>query len=245
EGVDVRAVRTRAERRTGVTLVEVGADGERRFWPFREHSADLSIGPADVDPRVLRGAALVHTGTVSMRMPASRAATKQLVAAARARGVIVSLDVNLRWGMFPSRTLLLRVARAALRAADVVKATREEARVLLDAPRAQDQELAERLLARGPQLVAITADAEGALIATASAAVHVAAPAATVVDATGAGDAFVGATLAALCRAGVTRAALAVLDAGALHALGRAGCAAGAAAVTELGATTAMARRLD
>ncbi len=244
EGVDVRAVRRRADCRTGVTLVEVGADGERRFFPFRENSADLSLSPADVDLRVLRGATAVHTGTVSLRTPSSRAATRALVRAARARGVMVSLDVNLRWGMFPSRALLLRVARAALRQADIVKATRDEARVLLGAPRALDGELAQRVLARGPRLVLITADAEGALVATQGIAVHVAASSVAAVDATGAGDAFVGAVLAKLRELGATRESLAALDAAALHEIGRAGCAAGAAAVTALGATTAMVRKI-
>lgn len=244
EGVDVRAVCTRADRRTGLTLVELAEDGERRFTPFRERSADLSLAPTDVDARVVRGASLVHTGTVSLRMPTSRAATLSLVAGARRAGALVSLDVNLRWGMFPSRALLLRLARAAVRHADLVKATREEARVLLDLPRASDDELALRLLARGPRLAMITADAEGALLATAGATVHVAAPQAKVVDATGAGDAFVGAVLATLHGLGVDGVGLGQLDAARLHAIGRAGCAAGAAAVTALGATTAMPRRL-
>ncbi|MCC7072642.1 MAG: carbohydrate kinase [Deltaproteobacteria bacterium] len=243
EGVDVNAVRTRADRRTGLTLVELAGDGERRFTPFRERSADLSLGPADVEVGVMRGASIVHTGTVSLRMPSARAATARLVRSAHRAGALVSLDVNLRWGMFPSRTMLVRLARAALRRADVLKATREEARVLLDAPSATDQELALRLLARGPRLVLLTADAEGALVATARATVHVSAPQVRVVDATGAGDAFVGAVLASLQRRGVDRAGLAQLDAAHLHAIGRAGCAAGAAAVSALGATTAMPRR--
>lgn len=243
EGVDVRAVIRRADRRTGVTLVEVDARAERRFFPFRENSADLSIGPGDVDLRVLRGAWAVHTGTVSLRMPSSRAATHALLEAARAQRALVSLDVNLRWGMFPSRALLLRVARALLGHADVVKSTREEARVLLAAPDALDEELAQRLLKKGPRLAMITADAEGALLSTEKVSVHVGAPQVRAVDATGAGDAFVGAALAALRELGVTRDGLVALDTAALREVGRAGCAAGSAAVTALGATTAMPRR--
>ena len=244
EGVDVRWVRKRADRRTGVTLVEVDRHAERRFFPFRENSADLSFAPADLDLRALRGAWAVHTGTVSLRMPALRAATRALVQRARAAGALVSLDVNLRFGMFPSRALLLREARAALGRADVVKSTREEAQVLLNAPAALDEELAQRLLKRGPRLVMITADAEGALLATERVSVHVGSPKVRAVDATGAGDALVGAALATLRQLGATREGLAELDAASLREVGRAGCVAGSVTVTALGATTAMPRAL-
>lgn len=244
EGVDVRGVRQRSDRRTGVTLVEVDRHAERRFFPFRENSADLSYGPADLDARALTGAFAVHTGTVSLRLPAPRAATRKLVQRARARGALVSLDVNLRFGMFPSRALLLREARAALGRADLVKSTREEAQALLNAPAALDEELAQGLLKRGPRLVMITADAEGALLATERVSVHVGAPKVHAVDATGAGDAFVGASLATLRQLGATRADLAELDAASLREVGRAGCLAGSVTVTALGATTAMPRAL-
>lgn len=245
EGVDVRGVRRRADRRTGVTLVEVDRHAERRFFPFRENSADLSFTAADLDRRALRGAYAVHTGTVSLRRPASRAATHALVRAGRAHGAVVSLDVNLRFGMFPSRALLLRVARALVPRADVLKSTRDEARALLGRPEALDEELAQALLKKGPRLVMITADAAGALLATESVAVHVAAPKVHAVDATGAGDAFVGAVLATLRHLGAPRDGLASLDAAALREVGRAGCLAGSLAVTALGATTAMPRALS
>ncbi len=240
EGVEVAHVRRRASHRTGVTLVEVDADGERRFYPLVDRRADLTLEAADVVPAYVRSFAAVHTGTVCLRTASSRAACRALVKTARAARRLVSLDVNLRWAMYATRDELLRRARAALADADVVKATRDEALALLAAsPRVSNQGLAERLLAAGPRLVLLTLDARGAVVANRGASVSVPAPAVEVVDATGAGDAFLGVALAQLLERGTPPDAL---DADALREVGRAACAAGSACCTALGATTAMPR---
>ena len=256
DGVDTACVLVRKERRTGVTLVEVDDDGERRFFGFRENSADLSLGRDDVQGaaviRALASAAIVHTGTVSLRSASARQATTALQKAARKAGALVSLDVNLRPGMFPSLALLLRLARSAVTRVDVVKATRDEAAQLLGlapprrasaaALRAHDDVLVDGLLALGPRLALLTLDEHGAVVATRRARARVPAPRVEAVDATGAGDGFVGAVLAELASAALDRRALDALGEGELAALGVVGCRAGAAVVTAVGATTAMIR---
>jgi fructokinase len=263
EGVDTRSVLVLPGRRTGVTLVEVEPSGERRFFGFRDNSADLALEPAAVATpavhRALQGAAVVHTGTVSLRSPSARRATHALQRSARAAGALVSLDVNLRPGMFPSLDRLLALARRAVACADIVKATREEAELILEtgppgplrgprARRAADEALVAGLLALGPRLALLTLGDEGALVARRGASARVDAPRVDAIDATGAGDGFMGAALAELCllpRASDVRAPLAALDALAeeqLVGLGVVGCRAGAAVVTALGATTAMLR---
>ncbi|MBL8955885.1 MAG: carbohydrate kinase [Myxococcaceae bacterium] len=241
EGVEVGHVQRRASHRTGVTLVEVDGDGERRFYPLVERRSDLSLCEADVVPAYVRSFAVVHTGTVTLRAASSRAAQQRFVSEARAAGRLVSLDVNLRWGMYATRDELLRRARAALKTADVVKATREEALALLGASaRVSNAKLVERLLAAGPRLVFLTLDAAGAVVANGRASLSVPSPKVKVVDATGAGDAFLGVALAKLAE---LRATPEAVDAGALAELGHAACRAGAACCTALGATTAMPRR--
>lgn len=243
EGVDTRHVRRCSGFRTGVTLVEVDSSGERRFFPLADRRADLTLGPADVKAQFVRTFAVAHIGTVSLRAPSSKAATEALVKAARAAGRIVSLDVNLRWGMYTTREMLLRRARAALKQAHVVKATRDEARALLDVgPRIGDRTLAEGLLDAGPRLVLLTLDADGAVVSNRHGAAHIRAPRVHVVDATGAGDAFVGAALRVLANTTRTPDDLDRMDVTALRALGDAGCTAGSAACTALGATTAMVK---
>jgi fructokinase len=248
EGVDVSLIRTIPGRRTGATLVEVDGDGERRFFGFREQSADLALTIADVDRppvrRAIGGAAVVHSGTVSLRTDNARDATERLQAMGRARGALISVDANLRPGMYPDRALMLARASAAVAGADVVKATREEAALLLGRrPRTRLVALADGLLARGPRLIMLTDGAQPLLVATATRRIQLDAIPTRVVDATGAGDAFCGAALASLVDAGVGPSDLATLDDALLTRLADAARRAGAAAVTAMGATTAMRRR--
>jgi len=249
EGVDLRAVRTITGRRTGATLVEVDADGERRFFGFREASADLALAVADVDRPDVRGLLrrvdIVHSGTVSLRTDNARDATRFLQQTGRQHGAMISVDVNLRPGMYPDRALMLERADGAVGAADILKATREEAALVLGR-RASTRlaTLAEGLLARGPLLVMLTDGDQPMLVATRHHVIERPALTVRVVDATGAGDAFCGAALAALLAAGVTARTLGDVDAAILGRVIDAGRRAGAAAVTRMGATTAMIRRL-
>lgn len=248
EGVDVDHVARVAGKKTGLTFVEVDRAGERTFTPRREESAVDTLSTTSLPLAALDARTILHHGTVLLRASVSRRTTRDVVRAARNAGSIVSLDVNLRPALFSSREEMLTRARRALPFAHVVKATREEADAVLGGERlrhragdrARDARLADLLLEAGAHLVLLTRDREGALLASHTARVDVAAPRVRVVDATGAGDAFLGAALASLIDGGVGVGDLASLEADALRTLGARACAAGAAAVTALGATTGM-----
>lgn len=247
EGVDASRVVRRKGFRTGVTLVEVDSDGERRFYPLADRRADLSLCPNDVDTTFVNSFAAVHMGTVGLREATPRAAARKLVDAARAADILVSVDVNLRPGMYRSRADMLQRARAAVKRAHIVKATADEARALLatrasTTPRALARAFFERLAARSTGLLLLTLDVGGALAVTRQHAVLVPAPRVTVIDATGAGDAFAGACLARLTSLGARPGTLATFDERTLADIAERACAAGAAACTALGATTAMLR---
>ncbi len=244
EGVITDAIVEVAGRRTGATLVEVDADGERRFFGFREASADLALGPSDVERpaarRHLRAAAAVHCGSDS-----ARAATLAVMAAATAMGALKSVDVNLRPGMYPDQATMLARAAEIVGVANMVKATVDEAAMLVKT-RARGERrlraLADGILARGPALVLLTDGAGTMAACTTTTTAFMAALRVRAVDATGAGDAFVGAVLARLVSDGVGGADVGALDGRALEALLRDGRRAGAAAVRAVGATTSMMR---
>jgi fructokinase len=238
EGVDVRHVEHVVGKKTGLTFVEVDRKGERAFTPRRELSAVDVLDARSLPLDALTAGTVLHHGTVLLRAPRSRATTRAAVRAARRQGAIVSLDVNLRPAMFPSREAMLTLARAAVGHAHVVKATRDEAAALLGEKR--DDLLVDALHARGAHLVCLTLDKKGALLASREARVHVSSPRVRMTDATGAGDAFMGTVLAALLARHVDVSELASLDRDALREIGRRACTAGAHAVTALGATTGM-----
>jgi fructokinase len=238
EGVDVGHMARVVGTKTGLTFVEVDKRGERVFTPRREQAAVDAIEPSMLPLFALTRGSILHHGTVLLRAPRSRATTRAVVRVARRQGAMVSLDVNLRPALFSSRERMLQLTTTALGHAHVVKATREEATALVGEHR--DDMLIDALHARGAHLVCLTLDRKGALLSSRTARVRVSTPRVRILDATGAGDAFMGAALSALLELGVGVDDLAALDERMLHSVGARACTAGAHAVTALGATTGM-----
>ena len=216
-GVDVR-VALDPDRSTGTCVVLVAPGGERTMLPDR--GANLALAPGDLPGEVLAAGGHLHLSGYTLLDPGCRPAGLAALRRARAAGMSVSID--------PASAAPLAACGAEavlpwIGGADVLLPNLDEARVLTGEG---DPERAARALvhAAGAREVVVTLGAGGALWTDGAAIVRAPAAAATVVDSTGAGDAFTAGWLAAR-RAGLEPAA----------AL-RAGCAAGAAAVARPGA---------
>jgi fructokinase len=181
----------------------------------------------------------VQFGTNSLLRTPSRDAVQAAIEAARAGGAIVSCDPNLRLKLWRDPTELRRLLDVVLPSCDVVKLSDEEISFALDTA---DVDRALRLLSeRGVRLPIVTMAERGAAALWNGEVHRVPAPAAHVVDATGAGDGFTAGLLYGLTRAG----GLEGLDAPRLRALTTFACEIGARVVTALGAVAALPRRAD
>ncbi|GAA3139189.1 PfkB family carbohydrate kinase [Streptomyces rameus] len=201
---------------TVICLVDADAAAERTF--LTDSGASLRLGPADWSDALLDGVALLHLSGYLLFTESSRALAGTALAAARARGVPVSLD--------PASSGFLAelgVDRflAFAEGLDLLLPSRDEACLLTGLPDPVD---AAAKLSRLVPLVVAKAGADGALVAR-SGTVLTRVPALPAVprDTTGAGDAFTGAFLAALL-AGAAPEDAAVR-----------GCRAGAEAVRRVG----------
>ncbi|MFF3510464.1 carbohydrate kinase family protein [Streptomyces sp. NPDC002573] len=207
-----------AEAATGtvICLVDRGASAERTF--LTDSGACLRLDPGDWSDALLDGVARLHLSGYLLFSEPSRALVEVALAAARARGVPVSLDpasagflTELGVGRFLTLT----------EGVDVLLPSRDEACLLTGLPDPAD---AAAKLSRHLPLVVAKQGAEGALVAV-SGTVRARIPAvpATPRDTTGAGDAFTGAFLAALLSGAEPEEATAQ------------GCRAGAMAVERVG----------
>lgn len=173
-GVDVTAVRVRADRPTGVALIVVTPDGENSIAVGAGANTTLTT---DEVHEAARGADLVLAQTEVGPLPADVAA---------------EVGVRLVLSLAP----VVHVTAATLAAADPLVVNQSEARDL----GAHD---AESLLSRtGARSVVLTLGARGAVVADGERVTTVPAPKAYVVDTTGAGDALAG-TLAAYLTSGL------------------------------------------
>jgi sugar/nucleoside kinase (ribokinase family) len=201
---------------TVICLVDTGAAAERTF--LTDSGASLRLAPGDWSRTLLDGVARLHLSGYLLFSGTGRALVAVAVAAARARGVPVSLDPASAGFL---TTLGADRFLALTEGVDVLLPSRDEACLLTGLP---DPEDAAAKLSRHVPLVVVKRGGRGAAVA-ADGAVRARVPAfpATPRDTTGAGDAFTGAFLAALLAGGEPAEAA------------REGCRAGALAVGRVG----------
>jgi ribokinase len=208
EGVDTHAVAALPGVATGTAYITVTADGENTIVLERGANACLSVADVAAEHEALTGAAVM---LAQLEVPIDTVTAA--VCAARDAGVrpVVTLA--------PAQ----EVPSELLAGLDPLLVNEHEAGILLGGA-GDAEECARRLLALGPRSVVITLGAAGAVVADGSRVWRVPAVAVdTVVDTTGAGDAFAG-TLACALAAGaeLADAVSAGMAAGA-QAVGRAG----------------------
>lgn len=206
-----------AAQATSRIVVLVEPDGERSM--LTDRAASAALGPEDLDLEAIRSARMLHVSGYALFVDTPRAAVHRAAEVAAAAGVERSID--------PSSAGFLHdlgVDRFLewTRGWELVLPNLDEARALTGE---HDAERCAVALSEHYGTAVVTLGAEGALAARGGAVVaRSAAVATSVVDTTGAGDAFTAGFLAAHCRgadldaalsAGVALAARAVAHPGA------------------------------
>ena len=178
------------EQPSGILVTIVDPDGERSF--LTDRGANLNLSPDDLSSSLLDDIGMVMVSGYSFFAPGPRAAVQALFSAARARGIAVAVDPA-------SVGFLVEVGAAQFldwtAGADWIFANESEAEALTGAVgyEAQMRALGERfgtvLIKRG-RLGAALGGREGVRVL-------LPAPSVTVLDSTGAGDAFAAGFIAA------------------------------------------------
>jgi fructokinase len=199
EGVEC-ALRFARERPTGLWFVALDARGDRTFFsPNARASADKLLAPADVDRALLGRARWLHVGSSAHVLPAAQDALREAVAAARALGLSVSFDPNVRLHLWEDAGPLRRLCAEVLPSCALAKLAAEEAELCTG--ERDPERAAARLVEMGVRLACVTLGDEGALVRRGADVLRVPAERVEVVDTTGAGDAFVAGLLAVISRA--------------------------------------------
>lgn len=201
---------------SGVLVTMVDPDGERSF--LTDRGANLNLSSDDLPQSLLDGVGMVVVSGYSFFAPGPRVAVQALFAKARARGIAIAVDPA-------SVGFLDEVGADAFigwtRGADWLLANRSEAEALTGEAELDAQM---RLLGAHYANVVIKCGAEGAVFGGGGGVkISMTAPKVTVLDSTGAGDAFAAGFLAAH------------LDGKGLEEALAAGVAAGAKAVQSIG----------
>jgi 2-dehydro-3-deoxygluconokinase len=200
EGIDPSLAYVAPGLEPGLYMIELDARGERSFHYWRSASAArrwLRLLEADGGAERLAGADLVFLSGVSLAIlpPEDRARAIGLLRALKGRVGRIALDLNVRPALWEGMNEARAALAPAMAAADIVRASREDAELLFSAtaPSAQVQ----ALRAAGATEIALTLAADGCLV-MAGGEITAVQPLrdVEVVDTTGAGDCFNGVYLA-------------------------------------------------
>jgi fructokinase len=235
-GVHTGSIRRAGVETTALAVVALDDKGDRDFALYRANCADASYRPEEVDAGLLGTARLLHVGSLSLATPDSAAAQRHAVAVARAAGLLVSADPNLRPAIWADTAAMIAVGREAIESADIVKLSGEELTVLSGTR--DPAEGVRRLWHPRLKVMAVTEGDRGATLHTRQWAVGIGGFAVEVVDTVGCGDAFMASLIAGLLATdidGLTRSAA--------RAIGARASAAGAVLATRAGAMTRMPTR--
>ena len=200
-GIETRGVVVDPNQFTTLAFVSLDASGNRDFSFARKPGADTCLTYDEVDEALVTGARVFHFGTLSLTNDPAREATHKAVARAKAEGVLISVDPNLRKPLWPTEDDAKAAIEWSLRQADIIKISDEEIEFLWGLT---PEEGAQKLLNEyGASLVYATLGPKGCHAATRNAAVTVSSPKGIhVVDTTGAGDIFGGSAMSRFLKTG-------------------------------------------
>ena len=195
EQVDHAHVRVDPLAPTGVYFVAHDADGHH-FDYLRAGSAASRDAPAQLPRQAIAAARALHVSGISLAISQDACdAGLAAMAQARAAGVMVSFDTNLRLRLWPLARARA-ITREALRLCDVCLPSWDDITALLDCH--ERDAIVDLLLDEGVQLIALKMGARGCYVATPEQRTLVPPHVVDAVDATGAGDCFGGAFVARL-----------------------------------------------
>ena len=192
QGVDISHLVQAEEGQLGLAFLEYLPDG-RNYQYYRKNSVGSTLCAADLDEEYIASAFAIHFPGMLLELTSEmRSACQRAVEIARAHGVLVSFDPNIRRELTSNEEARERMLWA-VRSADVVAPTLEEGRIVTG-----EQEIGavlRALHAMGPRVVALTRDKDGAVLSRDGMVAFAPGIDQPPIDPTGAGDTLA----AALC----------------------------------------------
>lgn len=187
---------------TALAFVSLAEDGNRTFSFYRNPSADMLCDETCIGEDMFGDCWALHFCSVSLGDFPMKNAHKKAIELAKKQGAIISFDPNIRLPLWRDTSMLKAAVDEFMPSADVVKISDEETEFVTGETDAK--KAAEKLL-KTAKIVICTQGANGAYAFGANAEVYVPSERVKAIDATGAGDAFIGSFLYNLYRNGYER----------------------------------------
>jgi fructokinase len=192
-GVDTSML-VRSEQAVTLAFVERDAEGNAKYAFYSADAADRFFMPSDLPAALPEQAVFLVVGSISLVEEPSCSTILSLVEREHLHRLI-SFDPNVRPSLIQSKSEYRARFEWVCRRSAIVKASDSDLEWVYEMPA---EEAVSRVLALGPELVALTLGERGAMIFTKKYRCELAAARVKVVDTIGAGDSFQAALLAGL-----------------------------------------------
>ncbi len=181
---DELLISVRKNKNTTLAFVEISDDGERSFGFYRKNTADSDL--PQISDELLSKANIVHFGSLMLSEKSGLDYAMKLAKRAKEAGKLVSFDVNHRSDVFGDENNAMKAYLSFLPLCDIIKFSEDETELF-------GEDYIERKLKNS--LVLITRGAKGCEWRHNGRTERVRTIKIKPVDATGAGDAFLGGAL--------------------------------------------------
>lgn len=193
QNIDVSGLIYTPEYNTTLAFVHLDECGDRSFSFYRKGCADIMLQKSEVDFTLLDQTQVLHFGSLSFTDEPSRSTVVHTVEYAKQKGKIISYDPNYRPFLWNSEESAIEGMKIGLKYADIIKVSEKEAALLTG--ESDIHHAAEKLYQEGIKLVCITLGEKGSFYYHMNGHGIVPGYKSKVVDTTGAGDCFFGATV--------------------------------------------------
>lgn len=191
-GIDTRGLIVDDTVFTTLAFVAISDDGERVFSFARKPGADTCIAKEDLKYELLESCKVFHFGSLSLTNEPAHSATLEAIKIAKRAGAVISYDPNYRSPLWDNAENAAKNMRLPLESVDIMKLSDEETELLTGY--AEPDKAAAELHKKGVVCVATTLGKDGALVSLkGKGSVHIRGVSGrSIIDTTGAGDAFWG-----------------------------------------------------
>lgn len=202
-GIDTDGILMDPDVFTTLAFVSLDDSGNRDFSFARKPGADTCLTPDEIREEYFANAEIFHFGTLSLTDEPVASATRRAVGLAKTKGMLISVDPNLRKPLWKREEDARNAIEWSLHQADIVKISDEEIDWLWHI---SPEKGAQKLLKEyGASLVYATLGPKGCHAATKRHKVTIQSPSGIhAVDTTGAGDIFGGSAMSRFIRCGKT-----------------------------------------
>lgn len=194
-GIDGRGMVFDKNVRTTLAFVKKLPNGDRDFSFYRNPGADMMLNKDDVDFDLIASSRILHFGTLSMTSECAKEATIKAVEFAKEKGLLISFDPNLRESLWDNMDDAKEAISWGMKHCDILKISDNEVEFMTGLSDMEEgyKKIKEESSAKQ---VFVTLGPDGSMGCVGNEIIKVpGVKMQSVVDATGAGDTFMGCVL--------------------------------------------------